>query len=98
MLRLRWTHVVGAVAGALLGTAIAALSGALGHAVKLNDGLFWGAVIGGVLSGIPQFAQSGAVLTRSQHKSWNTAVGLAAGMAFLSALALLVIFVLGLLS
>ena len=98
MFGLRWTHMIGVVAGALFGMMVAVLSGVLGHAVKLNDGLFWGAVIGGVLSGMPQFAQSGAVLTRSQHKSWNMAVGLAAGMAFLGTLSLLVIFVLRLLS
>jgi hypothetical protein len=86
------------VAGALFGVVVAVLSGQLGYAVKLNDGLIWGAVIGGVLSGMPQFAQSGAVLTRSQHRSWNTAVGLGAGMAIMGALSLLVIFVLRLLS
>jgi len=83
MLHLRWHHVVGLVAGAVLGAVVAALSGTLGYSLALNDGLFWGGVIGGILAGVPEFAQAGAVLTRSERPVWNLLVGLVGSLVFL---------------
>jgi hypothetical protein len=83
MLHLRWHHVVGLVAGAVLGAVVAALSGTFGYSLALNDGLFWGGVIGGILAGVPEFAQAGAVLTRSERPMWNLLVGLVGSLVFL---------------
>ena len=83
MLRLRWHHVVGLVAGAVLGAVVAGLGGAFGYSVALSDGLFWGGVIGGIFAGVPEFAQAGAVLTRSERPMWNLLVGLVGSLVFL---------------
>lgn len=98
MFRLRWQHVVGLVVGALLGAVAAGLAQSFDYALSLNDGLFWGAVIGGILAGVPQFAQSGAVLTRSESRAWNLAAGFAGGVVFLGVVAFLAFLALKLLS
>jgi len=83
MFRLRWQHIVGLVAGALLGAAASGLGGVFGYSLTLGDGLFWGGVIGGILAGVPEFAQAGAVLTRSERPLWNLLVGLVGSLVFL---------------
>jgi hypothetical protein len=83
MLRLRWHHVVGLVVGAALGAVVAALSGTFGYSLALNDGLFWGAVFGGILAGVPEFAQAGAVLTMRDKPVLNLLVGLIGSLVFL---------------
>jgi hypothetical protein len=83
MFRLRWHHIVGLVAGALLGAAASGLGGAFDYSLTLSDGLFWGGVIGGILAGVPEFAQAGAVLTRSERPLWNLLVGLVGSLLFL---------------
>ena len=77
--------------GALLGLAVAGLGSAFDYSLTLNDGLFWGAVTGGILAGMPQFANSGAVLTRSENRAWNVLVGFVASMSLLGVIALLVV-------
>jgi hypothetical protein len=89
MYGLHRNHVIAVLAGALLGAVISFLAGALGFALALNDGIFWGAVIGGIVAGIPQFAQSGAVLTQGTNSLWNLLVGLVGGVVFLIAIAAL---------
>jgi hypothetical protein len=88
---------MGLVVGALVGAGVAGLGQLLDYALSLNDGLFWGAVIGGILAGVPQFAQSGAVLTGSESRAWNLATGLAGGLAFLVVVAALIFLALRLL-
>jgi hypothetical protein len=83
MLGIRQSHVVGLVVGALVGAAIAALSSVFDYDISVGDGLFWGAVSGSVLAGVPQFTQSGAVLTRRDNSTLNLVVGLIASMLFL---------------
>jgi hypothetical protein len=87
MFGLRQRHVIGLLAGAALGLVVAGLGG-----VSSGDGLFWGAVIGGILAGVPQFAQSGAVLTGSENRAWNTLVGIVGGLLFLGVITALAIF------
>jgi hypothetical protein len=77
--------------GALLGLAVAGLGSAFDYKLTFNDGLFWGAVAGGVLAGMPQFANSGAVLTRGENRAWNTLVGFVASMLLLGVIVLLVV-------
>ena len=76
-----------------MGAVAAGLSRGLGYRLTLSDGLFWGAVIGGILAGAPQFAQSGAVLTRSKNPALNLLVGLLGGMLFLGVVAGLALLV-----
>jgi Na+-transporting NADH:ubiquinone oxidoreductase subunit NqrB len=77
--------------GALLGLAVAGLGSVFDYSLASNDGLFWGAVVGGVLAGMPQFALAGAVLTRSENRAWNTLVGVVASMLLLGVILLLVV-------
>jgi hypothetical protein len=97
MFRFRWQHVMGLVVGALLGAVAAGLGHSFDYALSLNDGLLWGAVIGGILAGVPQFAQSGAVLTGSESRAWNLAVGIAGSLVFLGVVVVLVFLALRLL-
>jgi len=83
MIRLRLHHFVGLLIGAGLGVVAAALSDALGYSLSFGDGFFWGAVIGGILAGAPQFAQAGAVLTRRDHLVLNTVIGVAGSLVVL---------------
>lgn len=93
---MRKQHVLGLVAGALVGGLVALLSSALGYSLALNDGIFWGAVTGGVLSGVPEFAKSGAVLTHRNRPALNLVVGLAGSVLFLTVFAGLVLLLLNL--
>jgi hypothetical protein len=79
----RQHYLIGLVGGAGLGAVAAALSGVLGHSLSLGDGFFWGAVVGGILAGAPQFAESGAVLTRRDNRALNTVVGVAGSLVVL---------------
>ncbi len=97
MFGLRSQHLIGMLAGALLGIVAVGLGNTFGYALVLSDGLFWGAVIGGVLAGVPQFASSGAILTRSENQILNLLVGLVGGLLFLAVTAGLVIVVMALL-
>ena len=65
------------------GAAAAGLGSAFGLTLGLGDGLFWGALIGSVLGGMPQFAQSGAVLTRRENVVLNTLVGILGAVVLL---------------
>lgn len=91
MFGLRQRHLIGLLAGALLGLVAAGLGSVFDYALTLNDGFFWGAVIGGVLAGIPQFAQSGAVLTGSKNRAWNALVGIVGGLVLAGVIVILVI-------
>ncbi len=77
--------------GALLGLAVAGLGSVFNYGLAYNDGFFWGAVGGGILAGVPQFALAGAALTRSENRAWNSLVGVAASMLLLGVIVLLVI-------
>jgi hypothetical protein len=92
MFGLRQRHLIGLLVGAALGLVAAGLGGVLGYALAPGDGLFWGAVVGGVLAGVPQFAQSGAALTGSENRAWNALVGLVGGLLFVGVITALVIF------
>ncbi len=81
---IRWSHLVGLLVGAGAGALVAALGGTLGYALSLNDGLFWGAVTGGILAGVPQFIASGAVLTRRENRALNLVVGVVGGLVVLA--------------
>ncbi len=87
---LRQRHVMGMLLGALLGLAVAGLGSVFNYGLAYNDGFFWGAVGGGILAGMPQFALSGAVLTRSENRAWNTLVGVVASLLLLGVTVLLV--------
>jgi hypothetical protein len=76
---------------------MAGLGSALGFSISLDDGLLWGAVVGGVVAGIPDFMRSGAVLTQSEHRLFNLAVGLIGGVLFLGVFAALVLLLLNVL-
>ena len=82
MFGLRRGQLFGIALGAALGAIVSVLARVQGSELALNDGIFWGAVIGGILSAIPQFARSGAVLTRSTHSGLNLAVGLLGSLIF----------------
>jgi hypothetical protein len=90
MLGIRKSHVIGIVVGGLLGAVISGLFGRFGISMALNEAVLWGAAIGGILAGIPQFAQSGAVITQNPSSVWNPVIGLAAGLLFFGALLALV--------
>ena len=98
MFGLRPQHIIGLLAGATLGAVVAALSSALGYELALSDGLFWGAIAGGVLAGVPQFARSGAVLTHSESRVLNTLVGLVGGAVLLGFAVALTVFLVRLFS
>ncbi len=91
MYGLRKEYLVGIALGALLGAAASGLSGVFGYAMTLNEGLLWGAAIGGILSAIPQFARSGAVLTRGSHSGVNLLVGLAGSLVYIAIVIVLTI-------
>lgn len=96
MFQVRLRHVIGTLVGALAGIIAASLAKPLGYNLAHDDGLFWGGVVGGVLSGVPDFARSGAVLTGRQNRTLNSLVGLVGGLILLGAAAAIVILVLGL--
>ena len=77
-----------------MGLVASSLGNVFGLALAPNDGLFWGAVVGGLLAGMPQFAQAGAVLTRSENHTWNALVGIVGGLVFIGVMAALAIFLL----
>jgi hypothetical protein len=89
MFGLRQHHLMGMFAGALLGLVASGLGGVFGLALAPNDGLFWGAVVGGLITGMPQFAQAGAVLTGSENRTWNALVGIVGGLALIGVIAAL---------
>ena len=82
MFGLRREQLVGIALGAVLGGIVSLLAHTLGGELALNDGILWGAVSGGLLSASPQFARSGAVLTRSTNSGLNLAVGLLGTVLF----------------
>jgi hypothetical protein len=84
---MRQHYLIGLVGGAGLGVVAAALSGVLGYTLSFGDGFFWGAVAGGILAGVPQFAESGAVLTRRDNRALNTVVGVAGSLVVLGVIA-----------
>jgi hypothetical protein len=90
MLGIRKSHVIGILIGGLLGAVASGLLGRFGISMTLNEAVLWGAAIGGILAGIPQFAQSGAVITQNPRSVWNPVIGLAAGLLFFGALLALV--------
>lgn len=94
MFGLRQHHVIGMFAGAFLGLVVSGLGSVLGLALAPNDGFFWGAVIGGLIAGMPQFAQAGAVLTGNENRTWNALVGIVGGLVFIGVIAALAILVL----
>lgn len=89
---LRKEQLVGITIGALVGAAVSGLACVLGCSLTLNEGLVWGAVVGGILSAIPQFTRSGAVLTRSTHRGWNLLVGAVGGLIYIFVIVVLTIF------
>lgn len=89
MYGLRREYLIGIVLGAALGAAASGLSGIFGYGLTLNDALVWGAVMGGILSAIPQFSRSGAVLTRSSRSGLNLLVGFAGGLVYIVVIAVL---------
>jgi hypothetical protein len=94
MLRWRRSHWIGLLVGAGVGALAAGLSRAFGYALALEDGLIWGAAVGTIVMSLPDFAQSGAILTRRENRTVNAIVGLFGSLAFLLifvALALLVL-------
>jgi hypothetical protein len=90
---LRKEYLVGIALGAMLGAAASALSGVFGYAMTLNEGLVWGAAIGGIISAIPQFTRSGAVLTRGSNSGLNLLVGLAGSLVFIAIVIVLTILI-----
>jgi hypothetical protein len=91
MYGVRKSHLIGILAGALLGVLLSGVASRLGLGLAAEDGLLWGAAIGGVLAGLPQFAESGAILTRNPDSVWNPIVGLLCGLVIIGAMAGLVI-------
>jgi hypothetical protein len=83
--------LLGLLVGALLGAVVAGFGEALGYTLALGDGIFWGAGIGGVLASVPQFEQSGAVLTRRENRVLNTLVGIAGSVVLVGILVLLAV-------
>jgi hypothetical protein len=81
--------LLGLLVGALLGAVVAVFGEALGYTLAFGDGIFWGAAIGGVLASVPQFEQSGAVLTRREGRVLNTLVGIAGSVVLMGFLVLL---------
>ena len=90
MLGIRKSHVVGILLGGLLGAAFSGVIGLFGLSIALNEAILWGAAIGGILAGLPQFAQSGAVITQKPDSAWNPIVGLVGGLLIFGALLALV--------
>lgn len=88
---LRKEQLVGITIGAVAGAAVSGLGGVLGCSLTLNEGLFWGAVVGGILFAVPQLTRSGAVLTRSTHRGWNLLVGAVGGLIYSVVIAVLTI-------
>jgi hypothetical protein len=92
----RRQHLFGLFIGALLGLMAAGLGTVLGYGLALDDGLFWGAAIGATLASVPDFARSGAVLTRGDNQAVNLIVGLVGSVLFLGAFVGLVLVLLNL--
>lgn len=90
MLGIRKSHVIGILVGGLLGAVVSGLVDPFGISIALNKAVLWGAALGGILAGIPQFGQSGAVITQNPGSMWNPVIGLAAGLLFFGALLALV--------
>jgi hypothetical protein len=90
MLGIRRSHVIGILVGGLLGAVVSGLIGLFGLSMALNEAVLWGAAIGGLLAGIPQFAQSGAVITQNPDSAWNPLIGLAGGLLIFGGLLALV--------
>ncbi len=86
---LRQHHLVGIFAGALLGLVASSLGSMLGYDFAPDDGLLWGAVIGGLVAGMPQFAQAGAVLTGGENRTWNALVGIVGGLVLIGVIGVL---------
>ena len=80
MLGIRRSHVIGILLGGLLGAVVSGLVGVFGLSIALNEAILWGAAVGGILAGIPQFAQSGAVITQNPDSRWNPVIGFAGGL------------------
>jgi hypothetical protein len=91
MYGLRREQLIGMVLGAVLGGFVSGTGRVPGRALTLGEGLLWGAAIGGILSAIPQFGRSGAVLTRRTHAGVNLLVGLAGGLVYIVVIVLLAI-------
>jgi hypothetical protein len=90
-------HLYGLATGAVLGGVAWVLGPALGYTLALNDGIFWGAVIGGILSGLPDFTRSGAILTRGNSHVVNLVVGLTGSLLFVAIFAGIVLLLMNLL-
>ena len=90
MLGIRRSHVIGILFGGLLGAVASGLVGVFGLSIALNEAILWGAAVGGILAGIPQFAQSGAVITQNPDSPWNPVIGFAGGLLIFGAFLALV--------
>jgi len=90
MLGVRKSHLVGILVGGVVGAAVSGVIGLLGLSLALNEAILWGAALGGLLAGAPQFAQSGAIITQNPDSVWNPLVGLAGGLLLFGAFLALV--------
>lgn len=82
----RKSHLIGILVGGLLGAVVSGAIGLLGLSLALNEAILWGAALGGVVAGIPQFAQSGAIITQNPDSIWNPIIGLVGGLLVIGAI------------
>jgi hypothetical protein len=63
-----------------LGAAVSEVVDLFGLSIALSDAILWGAALGGVVAGIPQFGKSGAIVTQNPDSVWNPLIGLVGGL------------------
>lgn len=88
---LRRSQVIGIVVGLLGGAMSGGFWPGLREAVGWGGVLLWGAAIGAMLGSLSQFEKAGRLITRSDNKMLNLAVGICIPFLVIAALA----FVLG---
>lgn len=74
--------------GATVGLVATTIWPGLAAAVGVSGAILWGAAIGVVLASLPQFAAAGKIVTRSENRALNLAVGFGIPAAALLGLAL----------
>jgi hypothetical protein len=84
---LRRNQVFGVVLGVIGGLMTANFWPAIPAAVGWGGAILWGAAIGALLGSLTQFERAGKILTRSDNRGLNLAVGLAVPLLIIGVLA-----------